>query len=917
MERLIVQNVKNHNNQASEIRIIVQLLDRVSDSVLSLQNMQSSTVSKSDLETCYQKLQEASVKGKESSASTSILNSLCFKSMNVRHSQITEAHRATFDWILDPPELPANDPRYHIKFKQWLQSGTGIYWISGKPGSGKSTLMKYLYDQERTKTLLREWSKTTTLVLAGHFFWNSGTYMQKSQQGLLQSLLYEILAQHPDIVRAVSPNKWSAALSDPQTTHEWTLSDLFQAFSNLVSQEMCRAHFCFFIDGLDEYDGDHFDIIEAIELLASSQNVKICVSSRPWNVFENAFGRHLWKKLYLQELTRTDIEKYVQNKLTDHAAFAMYSLEDPKANELVQEVVDKAQGVFLWVFLACRDLKQGLTNEDPIEVLQARLRRMPSELEPFFTHMLEKIDEIYLEKMSCFFQIALISSGPLPVLVYSFIDESDWAFALKLDVMPLTRKELEYRTKKLTRRINSRCQGLLEVSRDPRDMKPWLQRAKALGGFFFDVSKFRNSAENFDKSDDSEGKEGEEEEDEVKGSENKTKPQVNPGLQVDFLHRTVRDYLKTKEMHEILKQHTPKGFNPHSALCRAFLAQIKTLRPEQILMDKQQLPFSQERKTQLAVRSEVVLPIAHSIFRHAQSFEAETQTTDMEMLDELDRVKTMLLTSEPQGSYRHTRKPTSWVMTTALKYGMTVYLSQKLKYDSILSYPTDGLCTPLLLIALDSADTDDSERNLAMVRLLLEHGADPNAKCEGSTVWGAFMQRVCESWEIQANGSLRRHIHQLIMLLLQHGAIANQVVTNKSVFGLYLFTVCKDQGSDILNRARMEIIQAILGAGADPNGIYEQDTIWSSFVKMLSKLNHRGTGFEFTLALSMLDHGANKKLQVNHQLDMDRSLSEIFEAAFPGWHASRYFEQYDTTNDMRKKRNRSCCCSWFLLRETL
>lgn len=40
----------------------------------------------------------------------------------------------------------------------WLSSGNGIFHISGKLGSGKSTLMKFLCDHELAKTKLEEWA---------------------------------------------------------------------------------------------------------------------------------------------------------------------------------------------------------------------------------------------------------------------------------------------------------------------------------------------------------------------------------------------------------------------------------------------------------------------------------------------------------------------------------------------------------------------------------------------------------------------------------------------------------------------------------------------------------------------------------------------------------------------------------------
>lgn len=50
------------------------------------------------------------------------------------------------------------DPsRSGICLAQWLKSQDpkeGLYWIGGKPGGGKSTLMKYLYGYVRTQELL-------------------------------------------------------------------------------------------------------------------------------------------------------------------------------------------------------------------------------------------------------------------------------------------------------------------------------------------------------------------------------------------------------------------------------------------------------------------------------------------------------------------------------------------------------------------------------------------------------------------------------------------------------------------------------------------------------------------------------------------------------------------------------------------
>ena len=87
-----------------------------------------------------------------------ILKGLHFDSMKVRHSRVVEAHAKTFDWIFATHRLPSTDPRSRITFERWLRFGQGIYWISGKAGSGKSTLMKYLEDSRVAEKALLEWA---------------------------------------------------------------------------------------------------------------------------------------------------------------------------------------------------------------------------------------------------------------------------------------------------------------------------------------------------------------------------------------------------------------------------------------------------------------------------------------------------------------------------------------------------------------------------------------------------------------------------------------------------------------------------------------------------------------------------------------------------------------------------------------
>jgi hypothetical protein len=139
--------------------------------------------------------------------------------------------------------------------------------------------------------------------------------------------------------------------------------------------------FCFFIDGLDEYEGAASDVIELVDILKSFTNIKTCVSSRPWNEFENHFGKDSPWKLYIHELTRNDIRLYVEDTLGENKRFQQLRQDDPQCPDFVWNIVTEADGVFLWVFLVTRSLLDGLTNSDRIKDLHQRVNETPKDLQ--------------------------------------------------------------------------------------------------------------------------------------------------------------------------------------------------------------------------------------------------------------------------------------------------------------------------------------------------------------------------------------------------------------------------------------------------------------------------------------------------------------------------------------------------------
>ncbi|KAK7946434.1 uncharacterized protein PG986_010755 [Apiospora aurea] len=335
------------------------------------------------------------------------LESLLFQDIKQRYSDINPAHKVTFKWAFDHTST---------QFPQWLESGDGYFWIHGLAGSGKSTLMKYLYEHSSTDALLRLWAGKKRLVTVNFFFWALGTRMQRSQLGLLQSLLFQLVCADLSLA--------AGTFSTRRTSEPWTVHELREAFRTVSERAGDHTRFCFFIDGLDEYEGKETDIISTIAELLASPDIKICLSSRPWNRFRKAYAD--CPGLTLDSLTNKDISDYIKSELLSNRSFQRSVEEDPRCYGIIAQISSQARGVFLWVFLVVRSLLRDIQSQEPFEHLQRRVNELPPSLDEYFRRIFDRIDAIYRQQTARLFLVALYleehDEDPLPLMAYNCLE---------------------------------------------------------------------------------------------------------------------------------------------------------------------------------------------------------------------------------------------------------------------------------------------------------------------------------------------------------------------------------------------------------------------------------------------------------------------------------------------------------------
>ncbi|KAK1713458.1 hypothetical protein BDP67DRAFT_39471 [Colletotrichum lupini] len=372
----------------------------------------------------------------------------------------------------------------------WLSHGAGIFHISGKPGAGKSTLMKYLCQSTATESCLKDWAGEKTLILANFFFWKLGSTAQKSLDGLLRALSYSILEQAPALLETVFPKQWSKASQGRSFSIQ--SSEVESAFSHLLQHTafFTTHKIAIFIDGLDEFDGDHDKMMKMLRNWSKSvpEDIKLCVSSREWEVFRQRLVN--CPGIRLQDITSRDIEAYINSELSDNEEFRSRSSENPRVELLIDQIKNKAEGVFLWVKITLRGLKESLLSGERLEDLEARLEALPAGLEELFASILASIRTgTHTNKMDRMraMRILLLAAkksrngyhdSPLLLTEVSFLDdyEKDPNFAVSFPIANDADGSWISRQDRARRSVYQRCMGLLEVYFSGGDARPRLMR---------------------------------------------------------------------------------------------------------------------------------------------------------------------------------------------------------------------------------------------------------------------------------------------------------------------------------------------------------------------------------------------------------------------------------------------------------
>lgn len=608
--------------------------------------------------------------------------------------------------------------------------------------------MRYLVESERTVDLLSRNSGATILI--HYFFHEMGEAAEKTFGGLLHAILHQILiglddksqAAHSQLHQLIKPDL-HLILTSKAALPEVFFMTILQRFLAECRETLVL---CLFIDGLDECRGDHRMHLDFLtEWVRSSLDkklsIKLCLASRVEPEISLRLSRE--PTLAIHWYMEKDISSYVSVKL-GQAWSLMAQQSDGTAESfdqsLIDDVVRKAEGVFVWVTIVVSQLVVAIEEDVDNDQLYKMLADIPEGLGMLYESVIDRIDRKFWHDTINILRIfeetnnlkddsgaetLLDSSAALQDPVSAITCKADFDADLNSEDASLPHNQCA----QTRRRLQRSCRGLIEFSL-PRDYT-WIR--------------------------------------------------------VTLLHRTVLEYVTKSPLFEKMLSEVDGELlrDPAVALMAMELRLMKT--NLDIPQDGPLIKTLDEDDSARWHDFLVAVRAAERSTGYSQTLYIEEFDRVRSKIVELDRLRSLSHPEWTQSDHGHPRalipkgheylvapppRPCSeWIedlFAMTVRYNLSIYVHQQIEANrhDIIRKPRKR---PLLSNILDNL----ARPAPGTCETLLKHGADPNESFGTGTVWSyvAMDYSVCHT-----NSDLSTDYEKIFKLMLEHGADPKQFV---------------------------------------------------------------------------------------------------------------------------------------------
>ncbi|CZR60232.1 uncharacterized protein PAC_10128 [Phialocephala subalpina] len=358
------------------------------------------------------------------------------------------------------------------QFRKWYSGQTGVLWIQGKAGSGKSILMHYLFETERANAT-NKYPKVLVLFFS---FFSQSQGPESSMKGLLRSFLHQIISQNNSLaVPVLEAWRRESLKPDKSLITYWNdLDELKELLIDTLNQGPGRTRVSIYINALNECEeyGKPWikDIEYLIESLAATEastkfQPRLIMSSQPTPRLSQVLEALHVPTITLEDHNSADISTYL-----DHQTRAFKPL-DPEFETILDRIRSQADGLFLWVMLIwenfmLKQLERRSVHGEyvPMTELEAILSSPHTRLNETFRRMLDRVEPDRRSAATTVLKLAVCAARPLK------IEEFRYALALgsaahnfKTEKEMQACREFPLNDEDAVKQIKSRSGGLLEV----------------------------------------------------------------------------------------------------------------------------------------------------------------------------------------------------------------------------------------------------------------------------------------------------------------------------------------------------------------------------------------------------------------------------------------------------------------------
>ncbi|KAF8248994.1 hypothetical protein K440DRAFT_677960, partial [Wilcoxina mikolae CBS 423.85] len=329
------------------------------------------------------------------------LNTLRFE--NTRYRKISDSHEGSLQWLWT-----------HEQYQKWTKSNcSSLLYIQGKPGSGKSTLVKYFKEN-----LLRMVPSASPAIIACFFYTFREGERQRSHYNMLRSILYDILNQDESCFFHFQPEYREYRKLQEQGyeyLQDWHYKSLKKILLSIGDRPTMKQLYLI-IDAVDEsYEKDRRDILQLLFNLCSKNKnhcvVRVFVASRPVGEIQR-YTAKFQGIIRMQDMNQHDISHFVRSFFSETGFPA--DIVDRATNYIVTH----SHGVFLWVRLVCDELDNYATVGSTEKQIFDFLESLPTELDKFYERILNTLESGTEQDTADgikMFQFVLFSSRPILV----------------------------------------------------------------------------------------------------------------------------------------------------------------------------------------------------------------------------------------------------------------------------------------------------------------------------------------------------------------------------------------------------------------------------------------------------------------------------------------------------------------------